>query len=136
MERLIVDTGFFVGLGRRQDEYHRPACAFFELFEGQYVTVAPVVVEACHFLGPQARANLLDWIHADGIAVADVPVGIYPELAEIVRRYSSRDVDFADAALVWLANESGLNRILTVDRADFSTFRLKNGKRFELIEWF
>ena len=36
---------------------------------------------------------------------------------------------------VWLAGESGLRRILTVDRADFSAFRIKGGKRFELIDW-
>ena len=51
-------------------------------------------------------------------------------------KYASRKLDLADAALVWLAGESGLRRILTVDRADFSAFRIKGGKRFELIGWY
>lgn len=41
-----------------------------------------------------------------------------------------------DAALVWLADDSGLRRILTVDRSDFSLFRLKGGKRFDVLDWF
>ncbi|HEX9673251.1 MAG TPA: hypothetical protein VGA12_07435 [Burkholderiales bacterium] len=41
-----------------------------------------------------------------------------------------------DAALVWLAEESGLRRILTVDRSDFSLFRLKGAKRFDVLDWF
>ena len=44
-------------------------------------------------------------------------------------------MDLADAALVWLAGESGLRRILTVDERDFGVYRLKGGKRFEVIPW-
>lgn len=44
-------------------------------------------------------------------------------------------MDLADAALVWLAGESGLRHILTVDERDFGVYRLKGGKRFEVIPW-
>ena len=44
-------------------------------------------------------------------------------------------MDFADAALVWLAEQTGNRSILTVDEADFRRFRLKGGARFELVEW-
>jgi len=64
-----------------------------------------------------------------------VPVQSYPDLAANIQKYADRDIDFADASLVWLADQTGLRRILTVDVADFSTLRLKNGKRFELIDW-
>ncbi len=66
----------------------------------------------------------------------DVPVAAYPALARTITKYADQDVDLADAALVWLAEQSGLRRILTVDRADFSLFRLKGGKRFDLLAWF
>ena len=42
---------------------------------------------------------------------------------------------FADAALVWLAEQTGNRAILTVDETDFRRFRLKSGARFELVEW-
>lgn len=68
--------------------------------------------------------------------VVEVPAAAHPDLAATLRKYSDRKLDFADAALVWLAQESGIGAILTVDRRDFSTLRLKGGKRFRLIDWF
>jgi len=64
-----------------------------------------------------------------------VPVEAYPELAKTIAKYANRDVDFADAGLVWLAGETGLRRILTVDERDFGVYRLKGGKRLEVIPW-
>lgn len=51
----------------------------------------------------------------DGPAVIDVPREAYPELSKTMQRYRERDVDFADAALVWLAEQTGNRSILTVD---------------------
>lgn len=99
------------------------------------MTVSAVVVEACHFLTTQARIDLLNWAHYGSLSVIEVPVEAYPELAKTIAKYGNRDVDFADAALVWLAGETGLRRILTVDERDFGIYRLKGGKRFDVISW-
>lgn len=55
-----------------------------------------------------------------------------------LQKYADHDIDFADTALVWLANAHGERRILTVDKTDFSLFRLnlKDGKHFDLVQWF
>ena len=135
MDRILADTGFFVAFGRRADAYHEAACRFLEGYHGQLVTVSAVIVEACHFLGPQARVDLLNWAHFGSLSVLEVPVDAYPDLTKTIAKYANRDVDFADAALVWLAGESGVRRILTVDETDFSLFRIKGGKRFEVIPW-
>jgi hypothetical protein len=37
--------------------------------------------------------------------------------------------------LLWLAAESRQRRILTVDEHDFSTYRLPDRKRLQLVEW-
>lgn len=134
MERLIADAGFFIAITRRSDPRHPGAVAFSDRFSGQLVTTSAVVVEACHFFTPGARINLLNSV-GPRLAVVEVPVLSYPDLAATIGKYSDREVDFADASLVWLAERSGLRRILTVDVSDFSTFRLSGGKRFELIDW-
>jgi predicted nucleic acid-binding protein len=134
MERLIADTGFLVAIGRRADPRHEGARRFSGRFGGQLVTVSAVIVEACHFLTPQSRVDLLESI-GGRLLVIEVPVRSYPDLAATIRRYGNRDIDFADASLVWLAEQSGLRKILTVDVTDFSTFRLGNAKRFELVDW-
>jgi uncharacterized protein len=135
LDRFLADTGFIVAFGRRADAYHQAALRFLESYQGQLVTVSAVIVEACHFLGPQARVDLLNWAHFGSLSVLEVPVDVYPDLAKTIAKYANRDIDFADAALVWLAGESGLRGILTVDETDFSLFRIKGGKRFDVIPW-
>lgn len=134
MERLIADAGFLIAVTRRSDPGHPGAVAFSRRFSGQLVTTSAVIVEACHFFTPAARINLLNSV-GPRLAVIEVPVPSYPDLAATIGKYSDREIDFADASLVWLAERSGLRQILTVDVSDFSTFRLGNGKRFELVDW-
>lgn len=98
------------------------------------MTTSAAIVEACHVLAADARINLLNSV-GPRLAVVEVPVPSYPDLAAAIGKYSDREVDSADASLVWLAERSGLRRILTVDAADFPTFRLSNGKRFDLVDW-
>ncbi|HTP62986.1 MAG TPA: hypothetical protein VMJ14_12980 [Burkholderiales bacterium] len=134
MERLIADTGFLVAIGRRSDPRHRGARRFSNQFEGQLVTVSPIIVEACHFLSPQSRLDLLDSI-GGRLAVVEVPVQSYPDLAATIGKYADHDIDFADASIVWLADQTGLRGILTVDTTDFSILRLNNGEHFDLTDW-
>ena len=42
-------------------------------------------------------------------------------------------MDLADASLYWLACESGVTRIFTVDVRDFSRYRLPDGRAFEIL---
>ena len=134
MERLIADAGFVIAITRRSDPHHVRAVAFSVKFAGQLITTSAVVSETCHYLIPAARINLLNSV-GPRLAVVEVPVLSYPDLAATIGKYGDREVDFADASLVWLAERSGIRKILTVDISDFSTFRLANGKRFELIDW-
>ncbi len=135
MERVLVDTGFLVALGRARDPLHQAAAAYMASATMPLATVTAVVVEACHFLRLDSRRSLLDWLATDGPAVIEVPPQAYPELSATMARYGDRDIDFADAALVWLAEQTGHRSILTIDEADFGRFRLKGRARFDLVKW-
>jgi predicted nucleic acid-binding protein len=135
VERILVDTGFLVALGRTRDPLHGAAKAYLESCAFRLATVSAVVVETCHFLRLEGRRALLDWLAHDGPTVVEVPPEAYPDLSRTMERYRERDIDFADAALVWLAERTGHRAILTVDDTDFRRFRLKGGARFDLMEW-
>jgi predicted nucleic acid-binding protein len=135
MDRLIADTGFLVAFGRSADPLHQKAASFLRGFAGSLVTVAPVIVETSFFLTSQAKIRLIGWVASGGIAIVDIPASSYPDLGATITKYADRDIDFADAALVWLANQAGLRKILTTDKADFGVYRLNGGKRFELVSW-
>jgi len=54
-------------------------------------------------------------------------------IAEILEQYESLRPQFADAALVYLANREDIDTIFTLDRRDFSVYRTARKKPFQLI---
>jgi uncharacterized protein len=56
---------------------------------------------------------------------------------ELMDKYSNSPMDLADASLVAAAERLRAQRILTLDRNDFNTYRIKRGHRhvaFEIVE--
>ena len=136
MTGVIVDTGFLIPLFRPAERLRVPAREFLRNNLQPLLTVAPVIVETCFFLDPAGKVRLLEWIQRGAVAVAEVPTSAYTDIRILIRKYADREIDFADAAIVWLAEQTGCRSILTVDVRDFSVFRLRKGKRFELVKWF
>ena len=135
MVGLLVDTGFLVALYRRNDELHQGALRFLQGNHERLITVSPVIVQVCHFLAIEARVHLLQWIAREGLVVVDIPQAAYSKLAALMQKYRNLDCDLADVALLWLAAETRQRRILTVDEHDFSTYRLPDRKRLQLVDW-
>jgi hypothetical protein len=46
---------------------------------------------------------------------------------------NKREMDFADASLYWLAIETGISEIMTLDCNDFYRYRLPDGKAFRVL---
>ena len=133
---MLVDTGFLVALYIRRDKLHQHALSFLQQNQKPLLTVAPVIVEACYFLDTKAKIALLSWIIRGGIKVVDLPMTAYSDIADAIEKYAERDIDLTDAALIWLADEYRQHQILTVDKTDFSVFRLKDNRWFDLLAWY
>ena len=58
------------------------------------------------------------WLNATALAT----------LADWKEKYADLPMDLADASLLWLAQQTGVQGILTIDLKDFSVYRLANGK--------
>jgi predicted nucleic acid-binding protein len=136
MTPVLVDTGFLVSLFDPQDRLAASAARYLREHKHPLATVTAVLVEACFFLAPARKAELLTWIRRGGAAPIEVPVSAYGQLELTLRKYADRDIDFADTALIWVANETGARRILTVDRSDFEIYRLKGSHRFDVVDWY
>ena len=136
MTGVLVDTGFLVSLFDPTERYCRQARTFLQSNRLPLVTVAPVIVESCFFLTPKQKQTLLEWVQRSALAVVELPVATYPAISTVIAKYADRDIDFADAALVWLAGQTDVRSVLTMDEKDFGVYRLKGGKRFEVVRWF
>jgi predicted nucleic acid-binding protein len=79
---------------------------------------------------------MLRWIELGGATVYPVEPVNLGDIIRWMRRYSEageREMDLADASLYWLAVETGVTEIMTVDVTDFSRYRLPRGKAFTLL---
>jgi predicted nucleic acid-binding protein len=100
------------------------------------ITTWPCIVEASYLLEIPQRFEMLKWIELGGAVVYPIEPAHLGGIARWMRRYSEsgkREMDLADASLYWLAAETGVIEILTVDVADFSRYRLPRGKAFTLL---
>jgi uncharacterized protein len=138
VRQVLVDSGPLIALFNRNERRH----AYFDsrvqslARQGaQFLTTWPCVTEATHMLKVlDNRIDMLHWIAAGGVRAREFPSSELLAMAEWMRRYSQRrEMDFADASLMWLAISLGTTEILTVDRADFERYRLPSGKAFSIL---
>jgi len=133
--KLLVDTGFLVALYIRRDALHNRAIHFLRNNRAALLTAVPVITEVCYFLDAKGKQAFLKWVSLGGITVIDIPSNAYLSIAGYLEKYSDQDLDFTDAVMIWLADSLKERRILTVDKTDFSVFRLRGGLPFELVDW-
>lgn len=103
--------------------------------DARLITTLPCVTEAPYMLKVLAnRIDLMRWLAAGGARVVELPAAAFLQMAGWMERYSERrEMDFADASLMWLAIDAGTRQILTTDRNDFERYRLPGNKRFEIL---
>ena len=131
-KKLLIDTGFIVALFNADDEHHTGARKTIERIKDlKWYTTSFVVQEifwllskrknfpvACEFVQKVPSLFILPNLPQD-----------WPErVSNILRRYSSAEIDLADASLVVLADQLRIGQVVSVDRKDFSILRWNGGK--------
>jgi len=135
----LIDSGPLIALFAVDDHHHARFDALVkELSAGglRLITTWPCIVEASYLLEIPQRFEMLKWIELGGAVVYPFEPSHLGEIIRWMRRYSElgkREMDLADASLYWLAAETGVTEILTVDVSDFSRYRLPRGKAFTLL---
>lgn len=99
-------------------------------------TTWPCVVEASYLVPPPHRFALLNWLGRGAVAVFPFEQRNLLDFVPLMQRYTQSprtEMDLADASLVWLADETGVTRVMTLDVRDFSRYRLPDGRGFEIL---
>lgn len=139
MRSCLIDSGPLIALFAVDDRHHARFDAIVkELSVGglRLITTWPCMVEASYLLEIPQRFEMLKWVELGGVVVYPFEPEQLGDIIRWMRRYSEsgkREMDLADASLYWLAAETGVTEILTVDVADFSRYRLPRGKPFTLL---
>lgn len=74
-----------------------------------------------------------DLLERDAVRVAALGAVDYPRMRELMGKYRDLPMDLADASLVRVAERDGIATVFTVDRRDFSVYRIYGRRRFEIV---
>lgn len=134
MRNVVADTGFFVALFDRSDQYHDTAVRVLRNTKARYVSTAAAATETTHLLSFDIdhQMKFLTWIRDGGCAILPITEVDMEEIIGLTLKYADLPMDFADATLVTIGNQHGIRHIATFDQ-DFDIYRLRNGRRFRNI---
>jgi len=130
----IVDTGPLVAAFRRpqdNDPFTPWAAKLIRSLPYPLFTCDAVLTEAAHFL--RSPEKLLEAVER-GLLVSRFDThAASPRLRELVTKYADRPMDFADACLVCMSEQTKDCRVVTVDRRDFTVYRRYGREAIPLI---
>jgi uncharacterized protein len=129
---MVAAFGHGQPLGQRYEALFRQAFAE----HWSLATTWPCIVEASYLLAPPQRYSFLHWIAAGAVTVYPFGAEALETMVDLMCQYTETpraQMDLADASLVWLATDTGVTRVMTMDRRDFSRYRLPDGRGFEIL---
>ena len=137
MTACLLDTGPLVALLDRSEPDHHLVRNFMTRLKGpRLLTTGAIITEAFYFLSEieNGSASLAAFLDASGTEVRDV---FHPDAlgtaVGLMNKYADTPMDFPDATLVWTAEQTGTDKVLTLNRRGFSTFRFGKNRRFKLL---
>ena len=131
----LIDTGAILVLLDRRDKWHGVCAAAFRQLRLPLVTSEAVLTELFHLVGDSRVEMEAAWkfVGTGAIVLATIEDSELRSVHALMSRYWDRPMDFADATLVYLAKRESLSTILTVDHADFETYRIEGKRRFRVL---
>jgi uncharacterized protein len=132
---ILVDAGPLVALIDADDQHHAKCVSTLQSLREPLASVWPPVTEAMYLLAdvPKAQDSLWEMLERGAFNILPLYSADVPRMRELMRKYADRQMDFADAALVRVAEREGIHKIFTIDREDFSVYRLHNRVRLVLL---
>lgn len=132
---LLLDTGAFVALVDRSETSHKDCVAVLERWAGTIMTTEAVLAETLYLVGPAwlPQKACLEFILRGAFLLVPSPRASLQKVTALMGKYRDLPMDYADATLVALAEESETEHVFTLDRKGFSTYRLHGRKTFRLV---
>jgi predicted nucleic acid-binding protein len=117
--------------------YHHATLAIVRSKRYERIIPAPVLPEISYLLakrmGHAVLRSFITNIAVEKPKIADLEQQDYEHVATVLDEYADLRLDFADAAILALAERLNIQQIFTLDRRDFRVLRPKHCQYFELL---
>ncbi|HLN29454.1 MAG TPA: hypothetical protein VK395_17025 [Gemmataceae bacterium] len=127
--------GPLVALMSKDDKHHQSCVATLANLSPPLLTCWPVLTETAWLLRkqPAALGKLFDAFAAGLLQLLPLEQESLPWIASFMHRYETIGAQLADGALVYLAEHEGIRTVFTLDRRDFTVYRLKGKRALKII---
>ena len=131
----LIDTGAILAVLDHNDRWHEACTKALRQLHLPLLCSEAILTELFHLIVCSRVEMEAAWqfVHSEVVTLATIDEAELLHLHALMSRYSDRPMDFADATLVYLAERESLSVILTVDRADFETYRIGGKRRFRIV---
>ncbi|HTB85743.1 MAG TPA: PIN domain-containing protein [Candidatus Sulfotelmatobacter sp.] len=134
METLLTDAGPLVALLNHRDEHHEWARQQFGHFSSSLLTCEGAIAEAAHLLHFDGlpQQGVLELIERK---IISIQFDLEPNLNRVLslmNKYADTPMDFVDACLVAMTEQSQSCKLLTLD-SDFKIYRRFERQMIPLI---
>ncbi|NNJ27524.1 type II toxin-antitoxin system VapC family toxin [Alienimonas chondri] len=133
--RTLIDASVLVAAFNARDPRHAACVRAVGQAASPALTTWPVLTEAFYLLRRYrgAVSKIIALVRKGDLSVEPPPPGFLDWYEAYAATYADREVDLADASLVRLAELRGVDTILTLDRKDFSVYRIGVTGAFRIL---
>ena len=131
----IIDTGPWVALIDRSESRHAQCVQWIKDFSGRLYSTEAVLTEVLYILNFSitAQCAALYFVLESVVEIVPSSTDSLKKTKNLMKKYADLPMDFADATIVCLAAETGLQNIVTFDKKDFAIYKLPKKKSFTIM---
>jgi predicted nucleic acid-binding protein len=131
----ILDTGPWVALIDRSESRHIECVQWLKNFSGKLYSTEAVLTEVLYLLNFSIRAQCaaLDFVLESVVEIVPSSIDSLKKTKSLLKKYADLPMDYADATIVCLAKETGMQNVVTFDKRDFSVYKLPKKKSFSVM---
>jgi len=124
----ILDTGPWVALIDRSESMHDRCVRWFKDYSGKLYSTEAVLTEVLYLLNFSVKAQTaaIDFVLKSVVELIPASGESLKKVRALMRKYSDPPMDYADATIVCLGMDAGIKNIITLDKKDFSIYRIRN----------
>ncbi len=134
---VLIDTNILVSSLFATDKNHQKAVAALKSLRGkQAVVAAPILVELFYLTVKYASySEAIEAVRQvrNRFVIEPLIATDMERMEAIMRQYLSAELDYADTAIVAVAERLNITQIYSFDRRDFVIFRPRHCAAFDLM---
>lgn len=135
MADVLLDTGVWYAILDRRERAHGPCVEALQGVTGRLLSTEAVLTETLWLLegaraGPRRCA---EFVRRGAVILVPTSAQSLTRAVDLMEKYRNVPMDYADATLVTLGEELGLDTVLTLDHRGFGVYRLHGRRPFQIL---